>query len=111
MVLCNGDLERARSANLFMSETKQNLWRTMTMFLANLLAFIAITLSGWTAQELTVLQADVASLKALVPTEYPPRWFVEQYQRDQLEWKEKLEKMDRQLQDNRDLILKLVRSP
>ena len=46
--------------------------------LMNLLAVIAIGISGWTARELIQVKTDLAALSARVPTSYPPEWFVAQ---------------------------------
>lgn len=79
----------------------------MIQVLLNILAVIAIAISGWTAREMVFLKTDFAALSARVPTSYPPDWFLKQYTDDKELNRKFQTEITKALETNRQLLWEL----
>ena len=76
--------------------------------LFEIISFIALGISAWALITIIQLKTDFASLKASLPSKYPPEWFQDEYKRDQAEKLARLDRIDATLMENNGLLIKAI---
>jgi hypothetical protein len=87
----------------------KTFWKDAALYACNVLVCISLGISSWALNAIGSLRTDLAETKARMPSEYPPRWFKDNYQQDITDIKSELSFIKKELQVNHDAILMLRR--